>query len=526
MAGRAVASQQRVLTVRALLRTDPGRIAAAALVVAASMGAVLFAGSSGGASLGLQVAVVIGVLGVVILLLVRARADRTTVLVVVAVGLLVIPARLRIGPLGEAGTPGSLVGMGAFAMWSWGRLWGRDWLARGRQPLRVTILLFGATILASYLAMGFRSHDLLEAKAANRGLVTLVTLAGVALLAADLVPRRERLAGLIRAIVAAGAAVAGLGVLQFVTHVDIAAMARVPGLTFVDSNYASDRAGFSRIVATTTHPIEMSVVLCMLLPLALHVAFHATGRHRRWWYAAAALIGLAIPMTVSRTAMVGLVVVALVLFPAWTWRRRRNALGAIAVGVVVMKFTVHGLLGTITAMIFNPGNDPSLQSRQIASAFVATFIQRSPLFGRGWQTFLPERYVFTDNQLLLGLVEIGLVGVAIVLTSYLCAFGQARGVRRLSTNQEDRHLAACLAASVAVALVTWLTYDALSFPTGRVLTFLLIGCTAALWRLTREAAAGPTVAEPALVVPAKPVPGLDPRREPAARPVGAREGAG
>jgi polysaccharide biosynthesis protein PslJ len=513
--------------VRALLRTTTGRTVAAALVVAASMGAVLLSGSTGGASLGLQVAVVIAVLAVVVLLLVRARADHTTALVVVAVGLLVIPARLRIGPLGEAGTPGSLVGMGAFAMWAWGRLWGKDWLARGRQPLRVTILLFGATILASYLAMGFRSHDVLEAKAGNRGLITLVTLAGVALLAADLVPSRERLAGLIRAIVGAGTAVAGLGVLQFVTHVDLAAKVRVPGLTFVDSNYASDRAGFSRIVATTTHPIEMSVVLCMLLPLALHVAFHATGKRKRWWYTSAALIGLAIPMTLSRTAMVGLVVIAVVLFPAWSWRRRRNALGAIAVGVVAMKFTVHGLLGTITGMIFNPGKDPSLTSRQIASAYVDTFIQRSPLFGRGWQTFLPDRYVFTDNQLLLGLVEIGFVGVAILLTSYLCAFGQARGIRRRSTNEEDRHLAACLAASIAVALVTWLTYDALSFPTGRVLTFLLIGCTAALWRLTRDAAAAPTVAEPALVLPAKQIPGLERKLERrAARRVEAREGAG
>jgi len=38
---------------------------------------------------------------------------------------------------------------------------------------------------------------------------------------------------------------------------------------------------------------------------------------------------------------------------------------------------------------------------------------------------------------------------------------------------------------VACAAVSYATYDALSFPMGAGLTFLLLGCVGAMWRLVR-----------------------------------------
>jgi polysaccharide biosynthesis protein PslJ len=434
---------------------------------------------------GPQAGVLVLLLAVIVVVLSRLEVDAVTALIVVVVALLVVPARLRLGPLGAAGTPGSLVGAGAFAVWAWGRLWGRRWLAPGRQPLRVALLLAGASLLASYVLMGFRPHDLIETKAADRGLITFMGLAGVALLAADGVSTRERLRTLVKAIVAAGAVLASLGIVQFMVRTDLAAMVRLPGFTFDASNYDAERSGFSRIVSTTSHPIEMSVVLGILLPLALHVAFGATGRYRAFWWVAAGTIGTAIPMTVSRTAVVGLVVCGLILLPAWDSRRRRIAIMVAAVGVVAMRFAVPGLLGTLRSLIFNYGADPSIASRKSDYDYVTTFIAERPLFGRGLQTFLPTRYAYLDNQLLLGLVEVGLVGTVLLIGVHLVAVGQARAVRRESDLDADRDLALCLIASISVSLVSWLTYDALSFPTSRILTFVCIGCAAALWRLHR-----------------------------------------
>jgi len=67
----------------------------------------------------------------------------------------------------------------------------------------------------------------------------------------------------------------------------------------------------------------------------------------------------------------------------------------------------------------------------------------------------------------------------------------ARNARRRSSDPEPRHLAQCLAASVAVPTVSFATLDALSFAIAAGLTFLMLGCVGALWRLVRTEAALP-----------------------------------
>ena len=114
----------------------------------------------------------------------RVRADAAGALIILSLSLLLIPARLRIAPLHAAGTPGSLIGIAAFLVWVYGRVSGRPWLARGPQPLRGAMTVFALTVLASYLAMGFRPHTVAEAKAADRGLLTMMSMTGVALLVA------------------------------------------------------------------------------------------------------------------------------------------------------------------------------------------------------------------------------------------------------------------------------------------------------------------------------------------------------
>ena len=59
----------------------------------------------------------------------------------------------------------------------------------------------------------------------------------------------------------------------------------------------------------------------------------------------------------------------------------------------------------------------------------------------------------------------------------------ARNARRLSTDPETRQLAQVLAASVAVPMVAFATFDAFSFAMAASLTFLIIGCVGAFWRL-------------------------------------------
>ena len=69
---------------------------------------------------------------------------------------------------------------------------------------------------------------------------------------------------------------------------------------------------------------------------------------------------------------------------------------------------------------------------------------------------------------------------------FATALATARRARRLAVDPEIRDLAQCLAASVAVGAVAFGTLDAFSFPIVSGLTFLLIGCVGAVWRLAQQ----------------------------------------
>ena len=79
----------------------------------------------------------------------------------------------------------------------------------------------------------------------------------------------------------------------------------------------------------------------------------------------------------------------------------------------------------------------------------------------------------------------GVIGLLALLALFVTGWIMARNTRRLTADAKTRDLAQCLAASIAVAAVSFATYDALSFTISAGLTFLLLGCIGALWRLVR-----------------------------------------
>ncbi|MFD2091861.1 O-antigen ligase family protein [Blastococcus deserti] len=426
----------------------------------------------------------------------RGGVRASQVFLVLVVVLLVVPARFRIEPLGVAGTPASLVGLSCMALWALGFVTGRPRIARST-PLRWALLAVVLTTMVSYVAAGFRPLDVVEARAADRGLLTIVSVIGVALIAAEVVRDRAALRRAVTAIVSAGAVVAAVGIVEFGLGLDLAAKLHLPGLTFTPVVFDSARAGFTRVVSTTSHPIELAVVLVMVLPLALWLFLRAVGHARIWWGGCLVLVAVAIPMTVSRTGVVGVIVALAVLLPTWTWCRRIRLLAAGGVGLVAFSGVVPGLIGTLRGFLLEPGGDTSIKSRQAGLERALDVIAERPLFGRGFGTFMPERYGYIDNQVLLGTVEIGIIGQVAYAALFLLAAGFALRARRVAAGvdrDDDRELAASLLAGVAVAASTWLTYDALSFPTGRALTFVLIGLLAALWRIVgRERRKGTAV---------------------------------
>jgi O-antigen ligase len=280
---------------------------------------------------------------------------------------------------------------------------------------------------------------------------------------------------------------AALGMAQFATGLDATRYIKVPGLSALTT--ATDllsRGSFNRPSATASHPLEFATVLIMALPLALNQArFAPPGERGRRWLQVA-LIGFTAPMTVSRSAILGLIVVGLVLLPTWPRRDRRIAYVAIILASVMMWLTVHGLVGTMKDLFLNVGSDSSSTSRSNALAAAGTYVSHNPWFGRGLGTFLPQTYFYIDDQYLTSLIETGIVGMVALLAVFITGVYNARSGRRVTVDLANRDLGQCLAAGVAASAVAFFTYDALSFSMASGLTFLLAGCCGAYRRIQRD----------------------------------------
>jgi polysaccharide biosynthesis protein PslJ len=414
------------------------------------------------------------------------RIDAVAVLTLYLFMLLFIPYYVIFSPLGGSGGPSTMFAglvMGLYLVFWLRPAFGLD---RGTQPIRVVAVLFTCVVIASYISANRHALSTLEQNGADRGLISVFGWAGVLLLAADGIDRSDRLRTMIRRIVLGVATMAVIGLLQFFAHFDVTKYITIPGFSNVVAYGLVARDGLIRPASTAAHPLEFAAVLAMTLPIAIHRArFAPPGKILRRWLPVV-FIGAALPITVSRSAILGMVVVGLVLLPTWPRFDRRIAYVVVFLFIAAASVTVHGLLSTFLGLFSNQGAaQASNQSRTNAFSSATPLITQHPWFGRGFGTFLPQIYFFTDDQYLNSVITIGIVGLLALLTLFVTGWALARNARRLTTDEETRDLAQSLAASIAVAAVSFATYDALSFTISAGLTFLLLGCIGAMSRLVR-----------------------------------------
>jgi polysaccharide biosynthesis protein PslJ len=401
--------------------------------------------------------------------------------------LVAIPSRLIVGPLGGAGTPAQILGMTLAAFWMIQRAAAASPRMPMRQPVRLAMLAFTGAVLASYIAATTRPIGAEELRSADLGLLIVLSWLGTLFVAMDLVPSRERLDVLMRRLVCVAGALATLGLVQYFTKQPFTNYIQIPGLqanSALTSVY--ERDGFARPAGTALHPIEFGAVLTMSLPFALHYGFTDQARSllRRWF--PAAVIIFAIPISISRSAVVSTLVSLCFLVPTWTPAVRRRAYAVfIAVGACLYVF-VPGLLGTLTGLFTGISSDSSAQSRTGSYEIAGDFIVKSPVVGRGFLTFLPS-YRILDNQYLGLLIETGFVGLFAFLGLLITGIVCARRALTDGMSVADRSLAHAFAASVASAAVGFALFDAFAFPMAACLISLILGGGAAFRRLLHDA---------------------------------------
>ncbi|MET0523633.1 MAG: hypothetical protein ABWZ91_02460, partial [Nocardioides sp.] len=315
----------------------------------------------------------------------RLRLPAFGFVVAYAVLLLCIPSQLIFRPLGSPGTPANMVGLGALIWWAAATLGGLNPVKRFT-PTRIAVLLLTCAVLASYasgmlqgwyapadvrqetdefwtlVAPSAGEISAVMIRAADRGLLSFASWMGIVLMTAEGLRSWRDVERVVEWLSWLGAFVATLGIIQFFTGLDIAGFFVIPGLS-ANSEFGAveGRSVLNRVSATAVHPIEYGVVLGALLPLVLHRTIFRWGRPL-------ALVPLVIVfvgcfLSVSRSAVLVVLLALLVLLVGWPNRWRLRALVILPFAVVGLRVAIPGLVGTLMSLFKNLFNDPSVTGR-------------------------------------------------------------------------------------------------------------------------------------------------------------------
>ena len=262
--------------------------------------------------------------------------------------LLFIPSSLIFSPLGGAGTPATVLSLLILLWYAAAWLTGKVVPSGAGRPVRLAILAFALAVLASFVAAMTRAIPAAEALGAGRGLITVLSWSGLVVVLSQGVTRYEQIDIIMRRAVVFGSVVALIGIFEFYSGINVTNYLQIPGLSFnIDYSTLLTRGTFFRPSSTAVDPIEFGVAMAILLPFALHQALDpARSRRIRRWLPVA-LIVFAIPVTISRSAIIGAAIALLFLVPTWTPRQRRGFLVALLPGLAVVKVAAPGLLGTL-----------------------------------------------------------------------------------------------------------------------------------------------------------------------------------
>jgi O-antigen ligase len=367
-----------------------------------------------------------------------------------------------------------------------------------RSIIDIPFAVLGFVYLASLVASGSRLNQPGLTSAAIKQISILLGFLLMYFLITSLVVRFEDVEAVLRVLVGGGAVVAFFSLVEARTQWNAFDHLAVllPFLRHTDqlSADALSRGGHLRVLASAEHPIALSALLVMLVPLGVYLAERT--RQRRWWLATILILGAALS-TLSRTGIVMLVVTVVVLTvlrPAEMGSLFRRSLKFILPLLIAVHLALPGTLGTFNELFFANGGLIAQQSGgQVGSGRVASFgpglrvVGQHPLLGVGYGTRItdsesPYKNSFiTDDGWLATAMEAGLLAVLAwlgIFLSYLIRLGRAA---RRDRTARGRLLAACTASTTAFA-VGMATYDALSFLQVTFALFIVLALGAVAYR--------------------------------------------
>jgi putative inorganic carbon (HCO3(-)) transporter len=300
----------------------------------------------------------------------------------------------------------------------------------------------------------------------------------------------------IAGLVIGGAVSAMFAVIQVGTGIDLAPMFRLPGLKADDSVLVSNlmRNGIDRPQGSAGHPLELSAVLTVLVPLAIGLFLNARARRARsWpWALCVLIIGAGALVTVSRSAAIG--VIAALVIMCWRWPLTRLA-GLLVTAIAGLAIGVATQIKVLTALVqtfVGSSTDPSIRSRQNGIAYVTSHYRDHFWFGQGTGSYPASDNPVLDNQYLSRLMESGAVGLVTMVFAF--AIGLILAVRSsTASDAATAELGSGISGAAAALIVIATILDTGGFVQISTLIWMIIALAGVACRLAGRQRAAQSV---------------------------------
>lgn len=421
------------------------------------------------------------------------RAAVPTALVLVGVLLLGFRQSAYI-PLSGGRSAAELLILGLVILWAAATLVGNHTLGAAWSITVCALLYLATTILSYWTTLGPQPFVIDEANVialVQRDIILCLLLFTLA----SLLTSRSRLLWLLGGLIIGATLSSVIALLSSITGADVAAIITIPFSYDNAPELASGlaREGITRPRGAASHPLALAVILMVIFPLALTMVVYLYRRHRSWWFAAVctALIGLTTVLTLSRSALVGLVLSSAVVLAAINRKYVIYLFGGIGLAVMIGVLSSSGIARSLISIFLQIGSDPSISSRQKGAAEALDLILNAPLLGIGLGGYDAQEGHVLDNQYLGRWVETGTLGllpfIALFLVAAAVALNSAHQLRH--TDPDCSLLATAIAAAIiGLGLVT-VIIDTAGFVQVWTTMWILFGAAAALPRLAAIAAA-------------------------------------
>jgi hypothetical protein len=351
-------------------------------------------------------------------------------------------------------------------------------------------------------------------------LTLLACLVLLLYLIVSLVRTREVVHMLIKVMVVAGCIEAVGAFIQRENHYNIFDHLHrfIPMFTFNGTAEltALMRAGNLRALGSSGHPIELSSLMTMLIPLAVYLA--VGHRQKRWWLAVM-LLEVGALSSGSRTGFVDLIAVLVIFVWLRPWHVFKCWPALIPI-VVVVNIIVPGSLSGIISGLFPAGGlikaeSATYQGRggqveasrlsRVGPEIHGTFLKHNVLFGEGFGTRVTGRTSLNgapaavpaqnvaqvlDDQWLGTLLEVGILGFAGWIWMFLHVIRKLGKRAKLEKDDPEGWLAVALAASLFAFAIGMETYDALGFIQATVVLYMLFAMSSVVLSLPPVSAGG------------------------------------